>query len=277
MNTIGFLLKKQSELCVVSDSPLLDTKILLCHVLECPPANLYLNQEYCLTSLQLKTFSNLFRRRISGEPIAYLTGYKGFWSLNLKVSSSTLIPRPETELLVEKALELPLPEDAKIMDLGTGSGAIILALSSERPSWVCTGTEIQRDALTIAEVNRASHNLNNVHFLYGDWYQSVSDQKFHLIVSNPPYVASGDPHLLNLNMHFEPRSALISEEDGMGDLNHIICKAPKYLLRSGWMVTEHGSEQGQKVRNLYYSVGFKGVETFTDLSGLERITLGHTA
>ena len=274
MNTIGFILERHSDLCVVSDSPLLDTKILLCHVIECPQENLYLNQQYCLTSRQLLAFNELFRRRLSGEPIAYLTGYKGFWSLNLRVSKSTLIPRPETELLIEKALELPLLENAKVLDLGTGCGAIILALSRERPTWVCTGIEIRRDALGIAEANRASHHVKNVKFLHGDWYQPVLDQKYHLIASNPPYVANGDQHLSNLNLRFEPRSALISGEDGMRDLTHIICKSPEYLLNGGWMLTEHGSEQGQKVRNLYESVGFRDVGTFADLSGLDRVTLG---
>ena len=274
MTTIGCSLVRHSDLRVVSNSPLLDTQILLCHVIGCPRATLYLNQEYCLTARQLKDFNSLFNRRLCGEPVAYLTGYKGFWSLNLRVSNSTLIPRPETELLVERALELPLPEDAKVLDLGTGSGAIILALSRERRSWVCTGTEIQRDALIIAEVNRASYHLKNVNLLPGDWYKAVTNQKYHLIVSNPPYVANGDPHLLDLNLHFEPKSALISGKDGMSDLKHVICKAPQYLLNKGWMVTEHGSEQGPKVRNLYYSVGFRDVETCTDLSGLDRVTLG---
>ncbi len=219
-------------------------------------------------------FEALLARREAGEPVAYLTGEREFWSLPLAVNSYTLIPRPETETLIEWALDLPLPADAQVMDLGTGSGAIALALASERPRWQVVAIDASEEALTVARSNASTCNLQRVQMLQSDWFEGVTGSQFNLLVSNPPYVDSADVHLQQGDVRFEPQSALVSADNGLADIAHIIDKAPKHLLAAGWLLLEHGFAQGAAVRQLLASRGFTEVTTRSDLAGLERISGG---
>ena len=274
MTTIANFLKRSEEIAGLSDTPLFDMQLLLCYVLKCSSAELYADTAVRLDPEQQNLLSALFQKRVSGVPIAYLTGCKGFWTLKLQVSEATLIPRPETELLVEIALTLPLPEAATVLDLGTGCGSIVLSLSSERRNWVFTGTDNSTDALKIAETNRKVLKFDNVNFEHGDWYGAVAGKRYHLIVSNPPYVAEGDHHLSSGDLRYEPQKALTAGVDGLNDLKKVIGQAPDFLFELGWLVTEHGSDQGDDVRNLYEEAGFGKIFSHKDLNGLERVTMG---
>jgi len=300
--------------------PVEDARLLLAHVLGRDPAWLFAWPEHELDETQLARYRELLLRRAAGEPLAYLTGEKEFWSLPLKVTPATLVPRPETELLVELALNLsPLPpgdgrgvrrdvggRDAavkppgmdsrrsrrtprpspspptghdhrkvKVLDLGTGSGAIALALARERPGWQITATDASPEALAVAEENAQRLRLGNVRFLQGDWYQALpAGARFHLILSNPPYVAEDDPHLQRDGLPHEPGGALASGPEGLDDLRLIIAGAPRHLEPGGWLLVEHGMDQGEAVRELFRQAGFEGVETRQDLAGRDRVTLG---
>jgi release factor glutamine methyltransferase len=218
-------------------------------------------------------FDELFGRRARGEPLAYLTGRRAFWTLELAVSPATLVPRPETELLVEQALRmLPAPA-ARVLDLGTGSGAIALALASERPRWSVWATDLDPPALRVAEQNAVQLGID-VRFLTGDWYAPVAGMRFHLIVSNPPYIHAGDPCLDADGLRYEPRAALSSGPDGLEALRVVIGEAPRHLLSGGALACEHGAAQGEAVRELFLHAGFSDVQSERDLAGLERVTHG---
>ena len=271
--TISELLRRSAEL-TDSDSALLDAELLLCHALD-------VNRTYLKTwpdrepaPEQLSHFSALFQRRLSGEPIAYILGYQGFWSLDLKVSEHTLIPRPETELLVEAALELPLPPQSSVLDLGTGTGAIALALASERSDWNITALDFQPQAVALAEENRVAHKLDNVQILQGNWFADLPAGKFDLILSNPPYIENNDPHLSQGDVRFEPASALVSGVMGFDDLIVVIGDSVAFLKSRGWLMVEHGHDQGDGVRALFAEAGFTNIETRRDYNQVERITLG---
>lgn len=271
--TIFGLLLRSAEL-VASDSASLDTELLLCHALGVDRTYLKTWPDRQPNAEQLHEFQRLFQRRLKGEPIAYILGRQGFWSLDLNVSEHTLIPRPETELLVETALALSLPQQASVLDLGTGTGAIALALASERSIWELTALDVEPQAVALAEENRANHGLDNVRVLQSNWFSSLPAVKFDLIVSNPPYIENNDPHLSQGDVRFEPASALVSGPQGFDDLILLVAQSVGFLAANGWLLVEHGCEQGDGVRALFAEAGFHAIETRRDYNQLDRITLG---
>ncbi|WP_207886079.1 peptide chain release factor N(5)-glutamine methyltransferase [Pseudomonas sp. 30_B] len=220
-------------------------------------------------------FDGFIARRQAGEPVAYILGHQGFWSLDLEVAPHTLIPRPDTELLVETALALLPATPARVLDLGTGTGAIALALACERPSWQVLGVDRVAEAVALAERNRERLDLNNAAFRASQWFSELAGERFSLIVSNPPYIPSADPHLTQGDVRFEPSSALVSGADGLDDIRLIVEQAPDHLESGGWLMLEHGYDQADAVRDLLLTRGFARVESRRDFGGHERISLGN--
>jgi release factor glutamine methyltransferase len=252
----------------------LEAEVLLCHSLGVSRAWLYANPEQEVTGWHHNDFLQLIQRRRQGEPIAYLTGIREFWSLRLKVTPDVLIPRPETELLVETALaRIPFDAPWRIADLGTGSGAIALAIARERPGCKVYATDISAAALSIAQENVTSLNLGNIRLLQGSWLSPL-EGKFNCIVSNPPYVSSDDPHMNEGDIRFEPASALTPGSDAMACIRHIAEESLPRLEEGGLLAFEHGYEQGEVSRQLLLQMGYADVETIRDLAGLERVTTG---
>jgi release factor glutamine methyltransferase len=258
------------------DSPRLDLELLLCHVLGCGRSYLYMHPAQALTPQQTADFDALLQRRLTGEPIAHLTGRRGFWTLELEVSADTLIPRPDTETLVEQALEL-LPGGAfRVADLGTGSGAIALALASERSQWSLTGCDRVAAAVALAQRNAARLGLGNVSFVHGSWFEPLQG-RFAMIVSNPPYIDPEDPHLDAGDVRFEPRSALVAADGGLADIRQIADQARDYLDAGGWLLFEHGFDQAEAVQALLQGLGYREIATLQDLGGRDRVTRGRLA
>ena len=252
-----------------------EAELLLLHVLGRERGWLFAHATDLLDPATAEAFSALLQRRIAGEPVAYLLGRRGFWTLDLAVSPATLIPRPETERLVELALErLPEGVPLRIADLGTGSGAIALALASERPLAQIVATDMSADALAVAAGNARQHGLANVAFRQGSWHAPLAGERFDLIASNPPYIASDDPHLAQGDLRFEPATALASGHDGLDDIRLIIAGAPAHLQPGGWLLMEHGWDQGEAIRALLEGAGFVEVETALDLEQRDRVSLG---
>jgi len=252
-----------------------DAELLLAHVLGRPRGWLYAHAEAVIAADEAERFEALLERRGCGEPVAYLCGRRGFWTLDLVVSPDTLIPRPETERLVELALErLPRGGGARIADLGTGSGAIALALAAERPDATVAATDASPAALAVAAANARAAGLANVGFHAGDWFAALPGRRFDLVASNPPYIADGDPHLREGDLRFEPPAALSSGEDGLDAIRAIIAGAPMHLSPGGWLLLEHGWTQGAAVRALLQAAGFVEVSTHRDLEERDRVTLG---
>ncbi len=223
-------------------------------------------------------FAALLERRIAGEPVAYIVGRRGFWTLDLQVTPATLIPRVETERLVELALErLPQACAVQVADLGTGSGAIALAIASERPQAQVLATDASAAALAVAQANAKTHGLTNVAFAQGDWFAPLEGRCFDLIASNPPYIEAGDVHLQQGDLRFEPASALASGDSGLDDIIRIVAAAPAHLQAGGWLLLEHGFDQGDAVRALLIQAGLVQVQTAQDLEGRDRVTLGRSA
>ncbi|MDX2421452.1 MAG: peptide chain release factor N(5)-glutamine methyltransferase, partial [Amphritea sp.] len=260
-----------AQLSACSDSPAVDVELLLCHVLECSRTFLFTRREHILSEAQQLQFEQLLQRRLQGEPIAHLTGIRGFWNLDLEVNATTLIPRPDTECLVEKALELIPPSAARVLDLGTGTGAIALALASECPAWSLVAVDRVADAVALAERNRQRAGLSNVRVLQGSWFEPV-DGVFDLIVSNPPYIDPQDPHLEQGDVRFEPLSALVAEEHGLADIRYIATEARAFLADGGTLLFEHGYDQAEAVRQLLADLHYRGIESAQDYGGNDRIT-----
>lgn len=213
-------------------------------------------------------------RRAAGEPVAHILGVREFWSRNFTITPDVLIPRPATEMLVEIALGLDLPDNARVLDLGTGSGCIAVTLAAERPAWAVTATDISGAALDIARVNAARHGPGGIEFLRGAWYQPLAGRRFELIVSNPPYIAPGDRHLARGDLRFEPTTALASAEDGLAALATIISGAPDHLSPGGWLGVEHGYDQSRAVTMLLRDNGFRNVSDIVDTAGIPRVAVG---
>lgn len=278
MITITQCLQLAHELESVSDSARLDIELILCHILQKNRTYLFTWPDKTLSPEQEEKFLQFFKRRKAGEPIAHIIGQREFWSLPLAVNNSTLIPRPDTELLVETVLDLYVqdaPQQARrILDLGTGTGAIVLAIASEKPHWSLLGVDFSADAVALAEYNRAALGFNHVAIAQSNWFENVGAQPFDVIVSNPPYIDPQDPHLAQGDVRFEPRSALVAENNGLADIELIIQQGWDCLIPQGWLLLEHGYDQAQSVRELFCRRGFVQVESRRDLGGNERITLG---
>lgn len=257
-----------------SPSARLDAELLLAAALGKSRSYLHTWPEKIVSSESALTFAEYLLRRRAGEPVAYILGQQGFWKLDLEVAPHTLIPRPDTELLVETALDLLPASPARVLDLGTGSGAIALALASERPAWHITAVDRVLEAVALAERNRQRLQLDNVHVLTSHWFSALDGQRFDLIISNPPYIAAGDVHLGQGDVRFEPESALVAGVDGLDDLREIIQAAPQHLNAGGQLMLEHGYDQAAAVRQLLLDAGFEQVESRKDLGTHERITLG---
>lgn len=258
------------------DSPTarLDAELLLAAALGKSRSYLHTWPEKIVSSEAALTFAEYLLRRRAGEPVAYILGQQGFWNLDLEVAPHTLIPRPDTELLVETALALLPASPARVLDLGTGSGAIALGLASERPAWHVTAVDRVLEAVALAERNRQRLQLDNVNVFTSHWFSALADQRFDLIISNPPYIAAGDVHLAEGDVRFEPESALVAGADGLDDIREIITAAAQHLNADGWLMLEHGYDQAAAVRQLLQDAGFAAVESRKDLGGHERITLG---
>lgn len=252
-----------------------DAEWLLAHVLEKPRGWLYAHADDCMDVGLRQRFETLVQRRAAGEPVAYLTGTRGFWTLDLHVTTDTLIPRAETELLVELALER-LPPDRKcaVADLGTGSGAIALAIASERPRARVVASDASAATLDVARRNAAASGLHTVEFRQGDWCAALGDDTFDLVASNPPYLAEDDAHRSQGDLRYEPEAALLSGHDGLDAIRSIVSNVTAHLRPGGWLLLEHGWAQGDTVRALLVDAGFVEVRTQRDLEGRDRVTLG---
>lgn len=250
----------------------LDNRILLCHALGLSRVSLITQSERALSEAEAARLSALVERRLQGEPIAYIVGQREFFGLPFEVSEAVLIPRPDTELIVELALDR-LPPSGRVLDMGTGSGAIAVALAHTRPDAAVTALDVSEQALAVARRNAAANGAT-VAFLSSDWYSALAAQTFDLIVSNPPYIASGDRHLSEGDLRFEPVAALTDHADGLSALRTIAAGAPAHLAPHCWLLMEHGYDQAEAVRSLLSGQGYTEVQSWRDLSGIERVSGG---
>ena len=270
-NYCGLLDDATQQLYELSDTPRIDAEVLLQHVIGQPLAWLIAHGESSATNEHIKDFYKLVKQRCNGEPVAYILTYRDFWTLRLKVNQHVLIPRPDTEVLVEQALErLVKDQPSHVLDLGTGSGAIALAIAKERPNSRVWAVDQSNQALEVARDNAQDNQVSNLEFVASDWFAELANKRFDLIAANPPYIERDDPHLNSLN--FEPELALISDEQGLGDLRRIIESAPKHLISGGHIIVEHGFKQQQAVCDLMNKNGFKSIKRYEDLNRLPRCT-----
>ncbi|HEU0233638.1 MAG TPA: peptide chain release factor N(5)-glutamine methyltransferase [Gallionella sp.] len=256
-----------------SGSARIEVQCLLQAVLQVNRAYLLTHPEQILDTEQQAHYTALFERRLSGEPIAYLLGEREFFGLTFRVTPATLIPRSDTELLVELALQR-IPPRGRVLDLGTGSGAIALSIAHARPEAEVTAVDASPDALEVARENAQRLNIGNVRLLQSDWFAALAGERFDLIVSNPPYIADGDAHLAQGDLRFEPRAALASGADGLDDIRRIVADAKKHLDAGGWLLFEHGYDQAGRVRELLGAAGYTEVFSARDLAGIERVSGG---
>ncbi len=266
--------KLESILKLGLASARIEIQCLLEHVLSVNRAYLFAHPEHILNITENNYYLVLLQRRMSGEPIAYILGNREFFGLNLFITHDTLIPRPETELLVELALERSSVSKQLILDLGTGSGAIALAIAHYRPEADIFACDFSSSALTVAQSNALRLGITNVHFVESDWFSSFCGHRFDIIVSNPPYIAIDDPHLSQGDVRYEPNSALVSGKDGLDDISQIILQSGAHLNPGGWLLLEHGYDQAQRVRELLQNSGFESVFSAKDISGIERCSGG---
>ena len=252
----------------------LEAGLLLAHALGTTRARLLSHPDSPVEPAAEQRYRALLERRALGEPLAYLTGAREFWSLPLRITPAVLVPRPETELLVERALALGNVAQARIAELGTGSGAVALALASERPHWRVTATELSAEALAVARANAAQLALSGIDFRQGSWFEPLAEERFDLILSNPPYIASDDPALDEPSLMHEPRLALTPGADALACLRSIARGAPQHLRTGGWLLLEHGTAQGAALRNELVLAGLRSVRSHHDLAGHERVTEG---
>ncbi|RUR29882.1 peptide chain release factor N(5)-glutamine methyltransferase [Vreelandella nanhaiensis] len=260
-----------------SASPRLDAEVLLAHVIKRDRTWLYTWGDRECPPWEHARFDALIAARVQGQPVAYLTGEREFWGLRLDTSKDTLIPRPDTETLVEAALGRVVSPSGRLLDLGTGTGAIALAFANEQPGWQVVGVDLREEAVALAQGNARKLAITNVRFKQSNWFSAFAQgdtERFDLIVSNPPYIAADDPHLHQGDVRFEPASALVAAGDGLADLMHLIATARRYLSASGWLLLEHGYRQAADVRAALGKAGYQSVESICDLGGHERITLG---
>lgn len=276
MTTVNELLQQSAaNLAAVSESPQLDAEILLAHVLQLSRLRLRMESDLVVSPEQQTQFTQFINRRLAREPIAYLIGRKEFWSLELEVNQHTLVPRPETELLVETALQL-FPKDSviKAVDLGTGSGAIAIALASERPHWQIDAVDISQNALTLASKNAQRLGFAHISFYAGNWCTALPSGKYDLVVSNPPYITEEEWPAYAAALAAEPARALLSGKDGLDDIRQIAAAATTRLQQGGYLLMEHGEAQGALVRNILIDNGYQHVRTLVDLAGKDRVTMG---
>ncbi|MEN8107809.1 MAG: peptide chain release factor N(5)-glutamine methyltransferase [Pseudomonadota bacterium] len=265
----------QAVASLPGDSARLDAEVLLAACLDMPRSYLHAWPERTIDDATRQQYENWIQRRANGEPVAHLTGVREFWSLPLTVTPDTLIPRPETETLVELALaKLPDDRACRVADLGTGSGAIALAIASERPRCVIIATDNSASALAVAQENAERLGIRNVHFVAGHWCEPLPDSLFDFILGNPPYIAVGDPHLDTGDVRYEPPTALAAGSDGLDALRTITSTARVHLRPGGWLVVEHGYDQGDYVARLFCASGYTEVSTHSDSAGLSRVTMG---
>ena len=255
-----------------ASSMTLEAQLLLAHAMGVSRSRVLIHLERVPDAAASVSYLELIERRAAGEPLAYILGVKEFWSLPLKVGPAVLVPRPETELLVERALALREQASGRVADLGTGSGALALALAVERPDWQVVATDVCADALTIARANAAALNLQRVEFARGHWFDPLPGRIFDLVVSNPPYVAESDRAMQDAALRYEPRIALTPGSDSLACLREIIHTAPEHLERDGWLLLEHGAEQASAVAYELVGRGFRSVRSHRDLAGHERVT-----
>lgn len=277
MPTLGELTRDTTDqLAAISDSARLDAELLIAHVLKIPRSHFVSRPEQTLETKQLEKIRQLIQRRADGEPIAYILGKKHFWDLELSVSPDVLIPRPDTELLVETALTLFDADKAvNVLDLGTGSGAIAIAIARSRPHWHVTATDDSQPALAIAIENAEAYQLHNLSLLQSHWFDDLApDKQYDLIVSNPPYVRADDPHLQQGDVRFEPQQALVSGRDGLDAIRYLIPNSKKHLQPGGWLMLEHGYDQGEQVQQLFIENDYKDVQQRKDLGGHIRVSVG---
>ncbi len=259
----------------ISDSPRLDAEVLLAHCLNKPRSFLKAWPEATLASAVHARFQQLIAQRRQHQPVAYLTGTKEFWSREFKVTADTLIPRPDTELLIEHSLQLLAGKPTPILlDLGTGSGILAITLGLERPDAQLVATDVQAAALQLAQQNAAQHQAGNIRFVLSDWFQQLDDQTFDLIVSNPPYIADDDPHLKRGDVQYEPRTALVAAQDGLADIRKIVAQALRHLKPEGWLLIEHGCHQQTAAQAIFRHYRYQNIQTQHDLAGQPRITYG---
>ncbi|MEA3153880.1 MAG: release factor glutamine methyltransferase [Betaproteobacteria bacterium] len=252
-----------------------DAGVLLCHVIGRDPAYLIAHPDMRLRADEHESFASLVERRAQGEPVAYLTGEREFYGRAFKISPAVLIPRPETELLVDLALErIQRSPSARVLDMGTGSGCVAVAIASERSHAKVLALDQSLEALAVARRNAVRLGAGNVAFLQSDWFDGLGPERFDLIVSNPPYVASGDPHLQEGDVRFEPRNALEAGGDGLNAIRRIVSGAERYLVPAGWLLFEHGYDQAMSARKLLQAAGYQDVFSARDLAGIERVSGG---